>query len=320
MTTKALITGGAGFIGSHLSDYLLAHGYHVSVLDNLSTGRMENIAHLMPRDDFSFMRGSILDEELVSAMVEKVDIVFHLAAAVGVKLIVDKPLESLETNVLGSHRVLRAANEHRKKILIASTSEVYGKGSQIPFAEDDDRVMGSTQKNRWAYAGAKAMDEFLALAYRAEHNLPVVVFRLFNTVGVRQRGRYGMVIPRFVQRALANEPIEVYGDGTQSRCFCDVSDVVRGIAGLAESAQAEGEVFNIGSTEEISIARLAERVIDITKSQSSIEYISYEEAYGRDFEDMQRRVPDTSKIKRTINWQTTLKLDEILQRVASVQT
>ncbi len=317
MATKALITGGAGFIGSHLSDYLLTRNYHVSVLDDLSTGRMENITHLMSRDDFSFVRGSILDEKLVMSMTEKVDVVFHLAAAVGVKLIVDKPLESLETNVLGSHNVLRAANEYRKKILIASTSEVYGKGAQIPFSECDDRVMGATQKNRWAYAGAKAMDEFLALAYRQEHNLPVVIFRLFNTVGVRQRGRYGMVIPRFVQHALANEPIEVYGDGTQSRCFCDVTDVARGIAGLAESAQAEGEVFNIGSTEEISIAQLAERVIDITGSQSNIKYVSYEEAYGHDFEDMQRRVPDISKIKKAINWQPTLTLNEILRRVAA---
>jgi UDP-glucose 4-epimerase len=312
---KALITGGAGFIGSHLSEYLLSTGDLVIVLDNLSTGRLENIAHLQDNPDFSFVEGTITDQELMDKLIGQSDIVFHLAAAVGVQLIIQSPVNTIETNVFGTEVILRAAQRHQTKVVLASTSEVYGKRTKTPFSEDDDRLLGPTTKSRWSYAASKALDEYLALAYYHERNLPVVICRLFNTVGARQTGRYGMVIPRFVKQALTNQPLTVYGDGTQTRCFCDVADVVRAMATLAETSQAEGDVFNIGNTEEVTITELAQRIILHTKSRSPIQYISYEEAYEPGFEDMQRRVPDINKITRLINWRPTYSLDQLLKRL-----
>jgi len=312
---KALITGGAGFIGSHLGELLLQNGNQVIALDDLSTGRRENLTQLSTYPGFSFVEGSVLDAPLVSELVAQSDVVFHLAAAVGVKLIMEKPVLSIETNVLGTHSVLRAATKFHRKVLLASTSEVYGKGTSVPFGEGDDRLIGPTTKSRWNYATTKALDEFWGLAYHAEHDLPVVILRFFNTVGPRQRGRYGMVIPRFVQQALANEPLTVYGDGTQTRAFCDVSDVVQAVAQLAETPDAVGDVFNIGNPEEISIGELAERIIGLSGSASVVQKIPYDRVYGEGFQDMQRRVPDVTKINRVIGWQPTIPLDEILRRV-----
>jgi len=312
---KALITGGAGFIGSHLGELLLRGGNQVIALDDMSTGRRENVAQLSAHAKFSFVEGSVLDASLVSELVAQVDVVFHLAAAVGVKLIMEKPVLSIETNVLGTHSILQAATKFHRKVLLASTSEVYGKGTAVPFNENDDRLIGPTTKSRWNYATTKALDEFWGLAYHAEHDLPVVICRFFNTVGPRQRGRYGMVIPRFVQQALANEPLTVFGDGTQTRAFCDVSDVVQAVVKLADTPQAIGDVFNIGNPEEIAIAELAARVIELSGSKSSVAMIPYEQVYGAGFQDMQRRVPDIQKIKRVIGWQPTIPLDDILRRV-----
>lgn len=312
---KALITGGAGFIGSHLGELLLRGGSQVIALDDMSTGRRENVAQLSAYAKFSFVEGSVLDAPLVSELVAQVDVVFHLAAAVGVKLIMEKPVLSIETNVLGTHSILQAATKFHRKVLLASTSEVYGKGTAVPFNENDDRLIGPTTKSRWNYATTKALDEFWGLAYHAEHDLPVVICRFFNTVGPRQRGRYGMVIPRFVQQALANEPLTVFGDGTQTRAFCDVSDVVQAVVKLADTPQAIGDVFNIGNPEEITIAELAARVIRLSGSKSSVAMIPYEQVYGTGFQDMQRRVPDIQKIKRVIGWQPTIPLDDILRRV-----
>jgi UDP-glucose 4-epimerase len=312
---SVLITGGAGFIGSHLADALLAQGHHVLAIDNLSTGRLDNIRHLLDHPDFHFARASITDGIVLDRLASQADIVVHLAAAVGVMLIVERPVHTIETNVMGTEAVLQAALRYGCRVLIASTSEVYGKGSKIPFSEDDDVLLGPTVKSRWAYAASKMVDEFLGLAYHREHGLPVVPFRLFNTVGPRQTGRYGMVIPRFVGQALRGEPITVYGDGTQSRCFCDVSDAVRAIIGLGLHPEAPGQVYNIGSSEEVTIRRLAERVIAITGSSSEIVYVPYAEAYAPGFEDMQRRVPDTSRIQALLNWQPQLSLDRILMRV-----
>ncbi len=312
---KALITGGAGFIGSHLGELLLQNGHQVVALDNLSTGRRENVTRLSSHTQFSFVEGSVLNAPLVSELVAQVDVVFHLAAAVGVKLIMEKPVLSIETNVLGTHAVLQAATKFQRKVLLASTSEVYGKGTAVPFNENDDRLIGPTTKSRWNYATTKALDEFWGLAYHAEHNLPVVICRFFNTVGPRQRGRYGMVIPRFVQQALANEPLTVFGDGTQTRAFCDVSDVVQAVAKLADTPQAVGDVFNIGNPEEISIGELAQRIIRLSGSRSVVKTIPYREVYGAGFQDMQRRVPDIAKIRRLIGWQPTIPLNDILQRV-----
>lgn len=312
---KALITGGAGFIGSHLGELLLRGGNQVIALDDMSTGRRENVAQLSAHAKFSFVEGSVLDASLVSELVAQVDVVFHLAAAVGVKLIMEKPVLSIETNVLGTHSILQAATKFHRKVLLASTSEVYGKGTAVPFNENDDRLIGPTTKSRWNYATTKALDEFWGLAYHAEHDLPVVICRFFNTVGPRQRGRYGMVIPRFVQQALANEPLTVFGDGTQTRAFCDVSDVVQAVVKLADTPQAIGDVFNIGNPEEIAIAELAARVIELSGSKSSVAMIPYEQVYGAGFQDMQRRVPDIQKIKRVIGWQPTVPLDDILRRV-----
>jgi len=319
MSTRFLITGGAGFIGSHLAEYLLDSGHRVAVLDNLSTGRFENISHLVERPGFSFAIASITDTPVLDRLASESDVIVHLAAAVGVRLVVDQPVQTIETNIIGAEAVLKAAARYRSKVLIASTSEVYGKGLRVPFREDDDVVLGPTSRNRWAYAASKMVDEFLALAYHQKYDLPVVIARLFNTVGPRQTGRYGMVIPRFVGQALANEPITVYGDGSQSRCFCDVSDTVRALTALLENDDAVGKIFNVGSTAEITILDLARRIKNLLDSNSPIEFIPYEKAYAPGFEDMQRRVPDTTRITQLTGWRPCLGLDDILMRVADWQ-
>jgi len=311
----ALITGGCGFIGSHLAEALLDRGDRVTVVDNLSTGRFANIEHLVGRPGFEFAIETITNETVMDRLVSECDIIYHLAAAVGVELIVRDPVHVIETNVVGSATILRIGARYRKKVIVASTSEVYGKSVQVPFSEDDDRVLGPTNKSRWSYACSKAMDEFLALAYHKQSALPVVIVRLFNTVGPRQTGRYGMVVPRFVQQALANKPITVYGDGQQSRCFTYVTDVVKGIIGLADEPSALGEVFNIGGNQEVTIQELAERTVRATDSRSDIIYIPYDEAYEEGFEDMRRRVPDISKIERTIGWEPKTFLEGILRQV-----
>ncbi len=311
----ALITGGAGFIGSHLAEALLKKGDRVTVIDDLSTGRFENIEHLTSNPNFHFAIETITNQTVMDRLVSECDLIFHLAAAVGVDLIVRSPIHTIETNVMGTEMVLKTARRYRTKVMIASTSEIYGKSTKAPFAEDDDRVQGPTTKSRWSYATSKALDEFLALAYHKEVGLPVVVFRLFNTVGPRQRGRYGMVIPRFVQWALRNEPIQIYGDGQQTRCFANVSDVVEAIDRLSECEAAVGEVFNIGSQEEVTIRELAERVRERANSRSEIVTIPYSEAYEEGFEDMLRRVPDISKVQRTIGWTPRKTLNETLDEV-----
>ncbi len=312
---RALITGGAGFIGSHLSEALLKAGHRVTVIDDLSTGRFENIEPLTSNPNFSFAIETIMNETVMDRLTSECDIIYHLAAAVGVLEIISKPIHTIETNVHGTDVVLQTARRYRRKVMIASTSEIYGKSTHSPFNEEDDSIMGATTKNRWSYAVSKALDEFLALAYHKESDLPVVIFRLFNTVGPRQRGHYGMVIPRFVQWALANEPLQVYGDGGQSRCFCNVSDVVKAMTNLADCEPALGEVFNIGSQEEISILELAHRVKARTGSSSEIRMIPYSDAYEAGFEDMQRRVPDIAKINRVINWKPEKSLDQTLDEV-----
>lgn len=310
-----LITGGAGFIGSHLSDLLLAQGHRVLSVDNLSTGRLENIAHLQGHPHYQFVRADVLEAVVLDRLASNADIIIHLAAAVGVNLIVDHPVHTIETNIMGTEAVLKAALRYSCRVLIASTSEVYGKGSRIPFGETDDVLLGSTGKSRWAYAASKMVDEFLGLAYHREYGLEVIPFRLFNTVGPRQTGRYGMVIPRFVGQALKDQPITVYGDGTQSRCFCDVRDVVQALAALSLKEEAIGKLYNIGNTEEISMNELAERVRDLAESNSTITLTPYTEAYGPGFEDMKRRVPDISRINKLIGWKPTRSLDEILLAV-----
>jgi UDP-glucose 4-epimerase len=318
----ALITGGAGFIGSHLAEALLEQGHEVTVIDNLSTARFQNIRHLVNghsahngRPAFRFAIDSITNEVVLDRLASECDVIFHLAAAVGVKLILQSPVRTIETNVMGTEAVLKAALRYRAKVIIASTSEVYGKGNSVPFREDDDVVLGPTCRSRWSYAASKMVDEFLGLAYHREKGLPVIIVRLFNTVGPRQTGRYGMVVPRFVSQALHNEPITVYGDGTQSRCFCDVSDVVSALIGLAQHPEALGKVYNIGSSEEVSIGDLAAQAKQVTDSQSDIVHIPYSEAYAPNFEDMQRRVPDTSRIKSLLGWQPRFTLEQILVRV-----
>lgn len=319
MKEQILITGGAGFIGSHLAEKLLASGKKVAILDDLSTGRFENIKHLVDHPDFSFAIDSITNTMVLDRLASESQIIVHLAAAVGVKLVVEHPVQTIETNIMGSEAVLQAAARYRAKVLIASTSEVYGKGVRVPFREDDDIVLGPTSRNRWAYAASKMVDEFLGLAYYHKYGLPVIITRLFNTVGPRQTGRYGMVIPRFINEALNGDPIVVYGDGTQSRCFCDVEDTVRAIIALLEHPDAVGKVFNIGSTKEISILELAKRVKKITHSNSPIEFLSYDEAYAPGFEDMKRRVPDTNRIQSLVGWRPSHTLDDILRRVAAWQ-
>lgn len=312
---RYLITGGAGFIGSHLAEALLARNDQVSVLDNLSTGDLSN---LDPRKgQIRWKQGSVLDPLLVDEMVEEADVVVHLAAAVGVRLIVEKPLRSFITNIKGTENVLEAAHRYRRKVLIASTSEVYGKSLGDPFKEDDDRLIGSNKISRWGYSTSKSVDEVLAFAYHRERDLPVVIARFFNTVGPRQTGAYGMVLPTFVAQAVAGEPLTVYGDGEQSRCFCHVQDVVRALLGLLDSPSAEGDVFNVGSTEEVTIQQLAQRVIDMAGSSSSVELIPYDQAYEEGFEDMRRRVPDISKINAAIGWSPERDLDGIIKELVN---
>lgn len=313
--THALITGGAGFIGSHLAEKLLAQGDRVTIVDNLSTGRFENIAPLTGNPGFQFAIEDIRHAAVMDRLVSECDVVYHLAAAVGVFAIVHSPIDTLEVNVGGTEIVLQTARRYRKKVLIASTSEVYGKGVKVPFSEDDDRILGPTTKSRWSYAASKELDEFLGLAYHKALGLPVTIFRLFNTVGPRQVGNYGMVLPRFVQWALAHKPIEVYGDGQQTRCFANVHDVVDAIARLGISAAADGQVFNIGSDEEVSIHELAQRVKDRADSASEIVFIPYEKAYEAGFEDMRRRVPDVRKIKEVVGWQPSTPLEETIDQI-----
>lgn len=312
---KILITGGAGFIGSHLVERLLAEGHEVTVIDDLSTGNLANLAAVQSNPRFSFVLDNVRNEETMHILIEQCDAVFHLAAAVGVQLIVDRPVHTIETNIHGTEVVLAVANKFRKKVLIASTSEVYGKSDAVPFNEDDDTVLGSTRFSRWSYACSKAIDEFLALAYYDQFGLPVVVARLFNTVGPRQTGRYGMVIPRFVERALKGEPLLIYGTGKQTRCFASVEDVVRGLMALMDCPSAAGRVYNIGSTEEITIEDLAKKIIAMTGSSSTLRYLSYEEAYGKPFDDMARRVPSLERIKQTVGYEPRYSLDDTLQQV-----
>jgi UDP-glucose 4-epimerase len=313
---KALITGGAGFVGSHLAEALVARGDEVFVLDNLSTGSIENIEHLKGHPRFHYTIESIMNEPVTAELVDRVDVVFHLAAAVGVRLIVESPVNTIETNVHGTEMVLKVANKKKKKVVVASTSEVYGKSGIVPFREDADLVLGPTSKGRWSYACSKAIDEFLALAYHKEKRLPVVLVRLFNTVGPRQTGRYGMVIPSFVKQALQDRPLTVFGDGTQSRCFTYVSDVVEQLVALAEEPRAVGQVFNVGNDrEEITIGDLARRVKARTGAKSEVVLVPYDQAYEEGFEDMQRRVPDLAKLRALTGYVPKVHLDEILDRV-----
>lgn len=314
---RMLITGGAGFIGSHLAEALLEIGHEVYVLDDLSTGSIDNISHLKGRPRFHYTIDSVFNEPLAAELVDRADIVFHLAAAVGVKLIVQEPVHTIETNVHGTEVILRHAAKKKKLVFIASTSEVYGKSTAVPFREDADLVMGATTRQRWAYACSKALDEFLALAYWKESRLPVIICRFFNTVGPRQTGQYGMVVPTFVRQALADEPITVFGDGTQTRSFTYVGDVVGALLKLMVEPRAIGDVFNLGNAEEVSILELAQRIKALTGSRSEIQVIPYEEAYEAGFEDMPRRVPDLAKIHRLIGYEAKVELDEIIRRVVA---
>ena len=312
---RVLITGGAGFVGSHLADGLLERGDEVAVLDNLSTGSIANIAHLKSHPRFRYTIDSVTNEPLLAELIDSCDVVVHLAAAVGVKLIVESPVHTIETNVHGTEVVLKHANKKNKLVVLASTSEVYGKSTDVPFREGAELVLGATVKHRWAYACSKLLDEFLALAYWKERKLPVVIARLFNTVGPRQTGQYGMVLPTFVRQALGEQPITVFGDGRQSRSFTYVGDVVDALIGLATEPKAVGEVFNIGNTNEVTIRELAERVRTLTGSTSVIQYVPYDQAYEAGFEDMPRRVPDISKIKALLGYQPRLELDDIIRSV-----
>ncbi len=312
---KALLTGGAGFIGSHLAERLLADGHDVIVLDNLSTGSIDNIAHLKGARGFSYTIDSITNEPLLAELIDRSDVVFHLAAAVGVKLIVEQPVHTIETNVHGTEVVLKHANKKKKLVVIASTSEVYGKSADVPFREEADLVLGATIRHRWAYACSKLIDEFLALAYWKEKKLPVIIVRLFNTVGPRQTGQYGMVLPTFVRQALLGHPITVFGDGTQSRSFTYVGDVVDALVALAQEPRAVGQVFNIGNTGEVTICELARRVKALARSESPIQHIPYDQAYEAGFEDMPRRVPDIRKVRELIGYEPKLGLDDMIQRV-----
>jgi UDP-glucose 4-epimerase len=324
MQERYLITGGAGFIGSHLCERLINQGHNVVAIDNLSTGKMENIQHLLPQhgsqgQPFQFVRETILNAQVLDRLASQADVIVHLAAAVGVKLIIEDPVHTINTNILGTEAVLTTANRYGCKVLIASTSEVYGKGVKVPFNEEDDCLIGPTTHSRWAYAVSKQVDEFLGLAYHRQFGLPVVVMRFFNTVGPRQTGQYGMVVPRFVRQALRGQAITVYGNGQQSRCFGDVDDVVGAVTRLADHPEAVGQVFNIGNTEEITIRDLAERVITLTGSASTLLYVPYDEAYAPGFEDMQRRVPSLEKITRLTGYKPRHSLDDILQRVIAYE-
>lgn len=310
---KALVTGGAGFIGSHLAQRLLDEGGQVVVVDNLSTGTLTNIENFKKHPGFDFVEGDIRDAELMEALAKRSDVIFHLAAAVGVKLIADSPVHTIETNIGGTEKVLEAANKFGRRILLASSSEVYGKSEAVPFREDDDIVLGSTTLPRWAYACSKAIDEFLGLAFYQQHRLPVVIARFFNTIGPRQTGRYGMVVPRFVRWAIKGEPLLIYGTGKQRRCFCCVQDLVEAVIGLMNCPKAAGRVYNIGSSEEIAIEELADKVIEMTDSSSKKEFVPYEVAYGRPMEDMMRRVPCLERIKKAIGWGPKTMLTETLR-------
>lgn len=313
---RALITGGAGFVGSHLAERLLDCGYQVTVIDDLSTGNLRNIECLMSKPNFSYAVEDIRNIHVIDRLVSECDIIFHLAAAVGVRNIIDRPINTIEVNIGGTEMILKTASRYRRRVLIASTSEVYGKGVSFPFREDDDTLSGPTKRSRWSYAASKAIDEFLAFAYHEQVGLPVTLFRLFNTVGPRQVGQYGMVVPRFVRWALSNETIQVYGDGRQQRCFANVHDVVAAIHGLAECDAAIGQLYNIGSSEEVSIMNLAERIRDRADSASAIELVPYEEAYQQPgFEDFRRRVPCIKKIQAEIGWQPATALDETIDQI-----
>ena len=316
---KVLVTGGAGFIGSHLCDALLARGNRVIAIDNLSTGSHDNIEHLLGRTDFEFVLGSILNLDLMDDLAARVDAIYHLAAAVGVQLIVEKPLESLATNIRGSEVVFEKAHKYGCKVLVTSTSEIYGKNTSDRLHEDDDRILGSPLKSRWSYSEAKAIDEILAYTYWKEKSLPTVIVRLFNTVGRRQTGSYGMVIPRFVTQAIRNEPLTVYGDGSQTRCFCYVGDVVSALVALMDHPEAYGKVFNLGGTDEISMDELAHKVVDLADSSSKVRHISYEEAYEEGFEDMQRRVPDITRANALIDFAPSVGLEDIIREVIAEQ-
>ncbi|MFA5783510.1 MAG: GDP-mannose 4,6-dehydratase [Phycisphaerae bacterium] len=314
---RALVTGGAGFIGSHLVEKLLQSGRSVTAIDDLSTGNLNNLQKVKDNKSFKFVRGNVRNKEMIDPLIKDCDVVYHLAAAVGVQLIVDEPVRTIETNIHGCEVVLESANRYGKKVLIASTSEVYGKSEAVPFMEDDDTVLGSTRFARWSYACSKAIDEFLAFAYHDQFNLPVVIVRIFNTVGPRQIGQYGMVVPRFVKSALKNEPVQIYGTGKQCRCFVHVSDVVGGFISLMQCEQAAGGIYNIGSDEEMSIEELADKIIALTGSKSEKRYISYEEAYGKEFDDMMRRVPSLEKINKVIGYKPKMSLEQTLQDVIS---
>jgi UDP-glucose 4-epimerase len=334
LPTRVLITGGAGFIGSHLSEALLERGHQVTIIDDLSTGRFENIAHLTDNPNFHFAIESITNEVVMDRLASECSMIFHLAAAVGVKLIVERPVHTIETNIMGTEAVLRTALRYRAKVMLASTSEVYGKGNTIPFKEDDEVVLGPTSRNRWSYAASKMVDEFLALAYHNQHGLPVVIFRLFNTVGPRQTGRYGMVIPRFVGQAMRSQPLTVYGDGRQTRCFLHVHDAVEAILALSEQPQAVGKVFNVGSQEEVTILDLAHKVSRMVRERGAeqegaggpeedegerVVFVPYEEVYNKDFDDMRRRAPDISRICAHTHWRPRYNLDEILEDIIDQQ-
>jgi len=312
---KALITGGAGFIGSHLVEALINRGDVVCVIDDVSTGTVENIAHLQNEPGFCFVNGSVLDAELMKGLIDDHDVIYHLAGAVGVKYIMENRLKAFEVSVRGTEIVLELASRNGKKVMLASTSEIYGKNGAVPYSEDSNRVLGPTTLHRWSYSCTKALSEFLSLAYWQEKGLPVVIMRFFNTVGPRQLGQYGMVVPRFVKQAISGEPLIVHGDGAQTRCFTYIADAVRAMLLLAECDQAVGEAFNVGCDQEISIANLAEQVIKLAESSSTIEYISYSEVYGNGFEDMKRRVPDISKIRRFVGWKPRVGLDDMLMRM-----
>lgn len=312
---RILITGGAGFIGSHLAERLLSDGHHVHVIDNLSTGKLENIETFKDNSRFKYTIGSILDRELLEKLISNSEQIYHLAAAVGVKYIIENPLSSLKTNIVGTDNVLELANKYKCKVLITSTSEVYGKSDQLPFHETADRLMGPTQISRWGYACSKSIDEFYALAFFREKKLPVVIARCFNTVGPRQTGQYGMVLPKFIKAALLDQPIIIYGTGEQTRCFADVSDIVEAFISLMKEKRCEGEIFNVGTTEVISITDLAQKVKTMCSSKSKIEYMAYEDAYEEGFEDMMHRMPDLKKIQEYIGYKPKINLDEIIQRM-----
>lgn len=315
ISSNCVITGGAGFIGSHLSDALLQQGHSIVAVDNLSTGNRSNIAHLLTNPRFRFVHADINDRLVMDHVASDASVIFHLAAAVGVKLIIDRPVHTIETNIMGTEAVLSAGFRYGCRVVIASTSEVYGKGIRVPFREDDDVVLGSTARSRWAYAASKMIDEFLGLAYHHERGLPVIIARLFNTVGERQTGHYGMVIPRLMTQALAGAPLTVYGEGTQQRCFCDVIDAVAALIGLYAHSGAYGRVFNIGNTREVSMLELAEMIRTVAGSKSEIKLVPYNEAFGPGFEDMARRVPDTERIRKLTGWEAQIPLEKTLETV-----